>query len=267
MRNLFKKAVLVLSVSFFSLLLLLSGFSQLYATERLEGLNYNSIGLSPSSGTITAAETPISIVVDSGSTDFDGFYAILSFTGDVEFVRAEAQPGRCAGEAGAFDVASSAGEVEILCLDSGLEPYNGVVVTMYFRATSSGSTSFSFTYQDPSFSSVGSAQYTLDDGTSGDGTTDDGTTDDGTTTTGTTTTSNGGLPDTGIFDNLNTTMIVGFSLILFGFFFGKITDMVRLLPNAFSNAYGSVVSFVDNYQKKKDSNRTQKRRGKLEERF
>jgi hypothetical protein len=189
---------------------------------------YSSLSLSPSSGTITAENTAITVNVDSGTDEFIGIDTNLSFTGSVEYVSATGVE-RC----DSFQVTESTGSINIECFSLSHaegETYSGQLATLYFKAAGTGTSTFTFTSANPGVSSKTGGSYTLTLDSSTDGT--DSTTDGTDSTTNDTT---GNLPQTSIFDNTNGVFVAGIFLLLFGFSFSYMYNLLdkaleKILP-------------------------------------
>ncbi|KUK76851.1 MAG: hypothetical protein XD93_0687 [candidate division WS6 bacterium 34_10] len=168
---------------------------------------YSSLSLSPSSGTIPSTETAISVVVDSGTDEFIGIDLNLSYTGPVEYVRAEGAD-RCSS----FVVSEGTGTINIECISMGHtvgETYSDTVANLYFYATDSGSSVFSFTSSDPVVDGglPADSTYTLSTGSTSDST--DTEVIEGSEN----------LPQTGLFDNSGVILTLGVFLVIVGLSF------------------------------------------------
>ncbi len=197
--------------------------------------DYMTISLSPSSGTIYADSTAISIIVNSGTEEFTAIDINLAFTGDVSYMSATAAS-ICGG---GFTVTKGTGTINIECFKTisvEKDPYNGVIATLYFKSTGTGSSVFSFTSVDPNTSTKTGGTYTL--------------------STANNPNTGGTLPDSGLFDDARSIVLGGTVLILFGLFFNQIS----------AGAY----AFLGKVKEQKvvyEVRKTEKRRGKLEKKF
>lgn len=197
--------------------------------------DYTSIALSPASGFIYADSTAISVSVNSGSDEFVGVDVNLAFTGAVSYLSATGAS-RCSS----FKVTQGTGTINIECLSTAHEEgqaYNGVVATLYFKSTGTGSSVFTFSSTDPNITSKTGGTYTLSTANNPNGT-------------------GGTLPDSGLFDDARSVIVGGTVLILFGLFFNQISAV----------AY----SFLGKMKEQKvvyEVRKTEKRRGRLEKKF
>lgn len=116
---------------------------------------YTSVSLSPSSGNITKTETKIDLMVNSGSDEFIGIDLDISFTGPVEFVRG------VKSKCGEFKVTPGTGKINIECFNMSGDTHNGLVATLYFKATGVGESVFSISNVDPTSSTSTGGRYTL----------------------------------------------------------------------------------------------------------
>lgn len=174
--------------------------------------DFTSVSLSPSSGYIYSDSTAISVYVNSGSDEFVGVDINLAFSGSVQYISATGAA-RCTS----FQVTPGSGVVNIECFSTQHEAgatYNGVVATLYFKSTaSSGTSTFTFTSVDPNATSKGTGTYTLtsaknpNTGQGGGGTS---------------------LPDSGLFDDSRSLIVVGGVLIFLGFFWNQILNVGAL---------------------------------------
>ena len=197
--------------------------------------DYTSISLSPASGFIYGDSTAISVFVNSGSDEFVGVDVNLAFTGAVSYLSATGAS-RCSS----FKVTQGTGTINIECLSTAHEAgetYSGVVATLYFKSTGTGSSVFTFSSTDPNITSKVGGTYTLSTANNPNGT-------------------GGTLPDSGLFDDARSIIVGGIVLMLFGLFFNQIS------------AVG--YSFLGKVKEQKVVNevrKTEKRRGKLEKKF
>jgi len=175
-------------------LLLVVFSSSVFVTKVNAG--YTSVLLSPSSGTIGPSETAIELKVDSGVDEFIGIDIDIAFTGPVEFVRATGN--KC----GFFTPTVSGGTLNIECffMDGGV--YSGTVATLYFKATDTGTSTYSITRVDPESATKAGGTYTL-------------SMESSTTSSGT------NLPQAGLLDNTTKYIVLGGSLVLYGFIFSR----------------------------------------------
>lgn len=193
---------------------------------------YTSVSLSPATGTIYATNTAVSIYANSGADEFVGIDINLSFTGAVDYVSSSGAA-RCTS----FNVTEGTGTLNIECLslnhDTG-ETYNGLVATLYFKSTGTGTSVFSITSVDPSAASTTGGTYTL---------------------TAEATSSGNGLPDSGLFED-------SLSRIFLGIFF-LITGILISRMKTEYNFLGKVKSTVE----EKRDKREEKRKNKWESKF
>ncbi|KUK77713.1 MAG: hypothetical protein XD93_0138 [candidate division WS6 bacterium 34_10] len=160
--------------------------------------NYSELTLAPSSGTITSSDTPIDILVDSGSDEFVGVDINILFSGSIEYVRADGVD-RCSS----FLVTEGTGTINIECLSIGHEvgeTYNGTVATLYFRATDSGTAVLSVTSTDP----------VIDSGLPVDSTYNLSMYSESVIGTG------GDLPETGLLESSGVNLIIGLLFLTLG---------------------------------------------------
>jgi len=196
------------------LLITIISFTKAYAA-----ITYDSISLSPSTGTIGADSTAIQLNADSGTDDFVGYDLTISFTGSVDYLSATE-----ADVCDTFEVIENVDSIRISCLSFLGDTYNGSTATLYFKATDDGSSTFSIINVDSSvtITSLTGGTYTLSDGTTTN------PTDPGSDT----------LPQSGIFDDYPT-ITIGASLILLGAIF------LLTKPNMFRKWRGTVVIYDD----------------------
>lgn len=183
-------------------LLLVVFSSSVFVTKVNAG--YTSVLLSPSSGTIGPSETAIELKVDSGVDEFIGIDIDIAFTGPVEFVRATGN--KC----GFFTPTVSGGTLNIECffMDGGV--YSGTVATLYFKATDTGTSTYSITRVDPESATKAGGTYTLSMESTITSSEEPSTTSSGTN-----------LPQAGLLDNTTKYIVLGGSLVLYGFIFSR----------------------------------------------
>jgi hypothetical protein len=191
----------------------------LFFVKGAYALTYDSISLSPSSGTIGTESTAIQLMVDSGTDDFAGYDLTLSFTGTIDYI--SATPGDVCDS---IDIIENVDSIRISCLSFLGDTYNGSTFTLYFKATDNGSSTFSIINVDSSvtITSLTGGTYTLSTGT-----TDDPTDPPSET-----------LPASGIFDEYPT-ITIGIILIFLGGIF------LLTKPNLFRKWKGTVVIYDD----------------------
>ena len=198
-----------------ALLITLISFTRAYAA-----ITYDSISLSPSTGTIGTDSTAIQLNADSGTDDFVGYDLTISFTGSIDYISAT-EADVCNSD---FEVTENVDSIGISCLSSLGDTYNGSTATLYFKATDNGSSTLSIINVDSSvtINSLTGGTYTLSIGT-----TDDPTPDPPET-----------LPASGIFDEYPT-ITIGIILIFLGGIF------LLTKPNLFRKWKGTVVIYDD----------------------
>ena len=200
--------------------------------------DYTSIALSPSTGTIYADYTALSLVVNSGTDEFYGVDVNIAFTGDVIYMEATGAS-RCSS----FVATAGTGTLNVECLStthSVGETYSGVVATLYFRSNGTGSSTFTFSSTDPNITTKTGGTYTLS-AENNPVARDAG---------------GGELPDSGIFDDTRGIIGVGVLLMAFGIFFNHINRFAL-----------SLIATARLNRERKEEERTDKRRGKLEKKF
>ena len=199
--------------------------------------DYSSVYLSPSSGTIYSDYSVIQVKVNSGSDEFVGVDLDLSFTGNVSYVTSTGAS-RCSS----FRVTPGTATINIECISieqSEGETYNGTVATLYFKSTGTGSSTFTFTSNDPEITSVTGGTYTLSTAKNPAG---------------------GGLPQSGLFDSTTSVIVLGSVLILFGIFFKQINSTAQL-------AWNKMGEGIVNMRTNSKENRDKKRKEKFEKEF
>jgi len=211
----------------FTKVLAIAFFTFLFGLNNTVYAEYLSISLSPDSGTIYGDSTAIQVLVDSGADEFSGIDISLQYTGGVEYITAEGSE-RC----DSFNVDDSVnGILTIECVSTSHQPgetYNGVVATLYLKATEEGSSQFTFGAVNPTVTTSNKGTYTL--------TLEVAPTEE--------------LPEAGIFDNKTVAVAsLGFLVFSLGFFFNTITDSFNYLGN------------------KMEEVRVNRRRSKIERRF
>ncbi len=163
--------------------------SKAYAT-------YTSVTLSPATGTIYTTNTAIAVYANSGSDEFVGVDINLAFTGSVDYVSATGAA-RCSS----FNVTEGTGTVNIECLslnhDTG-ETYNGLVGTLYFKSTAAGTSVFTISSTDPEVTTKTGGTYTLSSS------------------------ENTSLPDSGLFDDSITKILIGIGFLVLGIVVSKL---------------------------------------------
>lgn len=189
---------------------------------------YSSLSLSPSEGIISPDNTAITVNVNSGADEFVGIDTTLSFTGPLEYVSATGAK-RCES----FQVVEGSSSINIECFSfshSEGEVYSGELATLYFRATGTGESTFTFTAVDPEVTSKTGGLYILTSNSSVDPSTDSITADVGNTV--------GTLPETSIFDSSKGVFITGIFLLIFGLSFGHLYDLLEnVLERRFSGDF------------------------------
>ena len=190
---------------------------------------YLSISLSPDSGTIYGDSTTIQVFVNSGDDEFTGIDIPLEYTGGVGYITANGAE-RC----DSFNLDDSiSGVFTIECVSTMHqvgESYDGVVATIYVKATEEGSSEFTFGTVSPTVTTSDGGTYTL--------------------TMEETPADVEELPEAGIFDN-STTVVVFFGVLVFVFGF-----LFNTIANSF-NYLGHKVEQV----------KVSRRRSKIEKRF
>lgn len=192
--------------------------------------DYTSISISPSSGVIYGDSTAVTVSVNSGSDEFYGVDVNLAFTGPVEYISSSG-----AARCNSFLVTPGSATLNIECLSTGHsegETYNGVIATLYFRATGTGSSTFSFTSTDPNITTKTGSSYTLSLSSNPNKT---------------------NLPDSGIFDDSRNILLLGVSMIILGVFYTQFSTTIQ----------SSLSSFIGRMK----SETREKRRDNLEKKF
>jgi hypothetical protein len=219
-----KKKILTITTSF---LLLFLYNSQIYAQESLE---YTSISLSPATGTIGPDATAIQLNVNSGSSNFVGYDINISFAGQIEYISAT-EASVCNSF---FDATEGSSSLDVSCLSSLEDTYNGSTATLYFRATDNGIGTLTITNNDDSvtITTISGGSYTTTMSTSpvDDDPTDDPSDDPDNTET---------LPQSGIFDDSPVVFIFGFLFIILG------GVLLITKPGLFRKWKGTVVIYDD----------------------
>lgn len=200
------------SISRISLLitiLLLSKVAPIHA-------GYKSLGFSPQTGKIHKTETKITVNVDSGEDKFTAIRPVVQFAGAVKYLRYEkSSTSPCTPTVNE----ESSGEITITCLSTAGEKYKGGLVDLYFKATGTGTSKFSF-QDDPGdgipITEIGTGTYTVAETT----------TNSTTTTTGSNTNTTNKLPQT--YNNHNHYITAfGVILLITGIFFQPISLIFR----------------------------------------
>jgi hypothetical protein len=221
-----------------SIILLLSLFFAIFPSTAFA--DYTSIALSPSTGTIYADYTALSLTVNSGTDEFIGVDVNIAFTGSVQFLEATGAS-RCSS----FNTTAGTGTLNVECLSTAHavgETYNGVVATLYFKSTGTGTSTFTFSSTDPNITTKTGGTYTLSTA-SNPVPRDSGSGDDT-------------LPDSGLFDDTRGVIVVGIVLMAFGIFFNHINRFAL-----------SLITTAKLNKEKREEERIEKRRGKLEKKF
>ncbi len=211
----------------FSKVLAIAFFTFLFGLNNTVYAEYLSISLSPKSGTIYGDSTTIQVLVDSGADEFTGIDIPLQYTGGVEYITANGAD-RC----DSFHLDDSvSGVLTIECVSTthqAGETYDGVVATLYLKATQEGSSKFTFGTVSPTVTTSNGGEYTL--------------------TLEATPTEQ--LPEAGIFDSKTTAIAaLGFLVFSLGFFFNTVADSFNYLGD------------------KVEETRVNRRRSKIEKRF
>lgn len=211
----------------FSKVLAIAFFTFLFGLNNTVYAEYLSISLSPDSGTIYGDSTAIQVLVDSGADEFTGIDIPLQYTGGVEYITAKGSD-RC----DSFHLDDSvSGVLTIECVSTTHqtgETYDGVVATLYLKATQEGSSKFTFGTVSPTVTTSNGGTYTL--------------------TLETTPTEE--LPEAGIFDSKTTAIAaLGFLVFSLGFFFNTVANSFNYLGD------------------KVEETRVNRRRSKIEKRF
>ena len=192
-------------------ILILGALFLLLSVSRVSAnYNYNSVSLVPSSGTITKDGTYLEISVDSGTDEFIGIDLDMSFTGPVEFVSATQVAGKC-GTLNVFPQSGGA-VINVECFNTGEQtpaPYNGAVISLLFKATGEGDSTFTFTRLDPTSAKSTGGNYIL--------TLQSSSTERRETAE---------TPKTGLFDNTNGTILLGTGLLLLGISWSVLSSFV-----------------------------------------
>ena len=204
--------------------------------------DYTSIELSPSTGIIYADYTALSVMINTGTDEFTAVDFYLSFTGDVEYM-STTKAAICDN----FEATESESgtSVNITCFKSisatDEDPYNGVIATVYFKSIGTGTAMLTFSSVDPNTTTKTGGTYTLSaennpvprGGVGG-----------------------GELPESGLFDDTRGIIGVGVLLMAFGIFFNHINRFAL-----------SLIATARLNRERKEEERTDKRRGKLEKKF
>jgi hypothetical protein len=167
-------------------------------------LALTSATVSPTTGNIYSDSTAISIYVNSGTDEFAGVDIDLAYTGSIQYLS-----GTGAARCSTFTITPGSGTLNILCLSTQHttgQAYSGVIATLYFKSTaSSGTATLSFTSVDPNAPVKTGGTYTLTSATNPNA-------------------GQGGLPDSGLFDDSRSLMVLGAILIFLGFFWNKVAN-------------------------------------------
>lgn len=182
-----KKVIGIFFVSFLFLLLL---------PQNLYAITYNSLSLSPSTGTIGTENTAIEINVNSGSDNFVGYDIRLTLTGPMDYISSSE-----ASVCDSFEVIEGSNTLDITCLSFLSDTFVGTTSTFYFRATGDGTGSIDISNLDSStiVGTLSGGTYTLSTGSSTSDSTSDST-----------------LPQSGILDESPIILFIGFFLALMG---------------------------------------------------
>jgi hypothetical protein len=219
-----------------SIILLLSFFLVIFPSIVLA--DYTSIALSPSTGTIYADYMALSLTVNSGTDEFIGVDVNIAFTGSVQFLEATGAT-RCSS----FNTTAGTGTLNVECLSTGHsvgETYNGVVATLYFKSTGTGTSTFTFSSTDPNITTKTGGTYTLSTANN----------------PVPMNTGSGELPDSGLFDDTRGVIAIGVVLMAFGIFFNHINRFTL-----------SLITTAKLNKERREEERIEKRRGKLEKKF
>lgn len=211
---------------------LVISFSILFSFSSDIYADYTSVTLSPATGTIYGSNTAISVYANSGSDEFVGVDINLSFTGSVDYV-SSAGAARCTS----FNVTQGSGTLNIECLSLNHETdetYNGLVATLYFKATGEGTSVFSITSVDPATTTTTGGTYTLSAEAASGG-------DD--------------LPDSGLFEDSLSRIFLGTFFLITGVLISRMKTEYSFL--------GKVKSAVAERKEKKE----EKRKNKWESKF
>lgn len=153
-------------------ILILGALFLLLSVSRVSA-DYNSVSLSPSSGSITASGTILELKVNSGADEYIGIDLDISFTGSVEYVPSAHEEVGCSN----LNVTTkSEGTINVECFYVGETPdetYNGVVARLKFKATGSGTSTFTLSNIDPQTTTPTGGTYTLSENTDPPGDPDD----------------------------------------------------------------------------------------------
>lgn len=191
----------VLYVAFVALILPL-----MHTDSNAQVLTLTSATVSPATGNIYSDSTAISIYVNSGTDEFAGVDIDLAYTGSIQYLS-----GTGAARCSTFTITPGTGTLNILCLStqhSTGQAYSGVIATLYFKSTaSSGTASISFTSVDPNAPVKTGGTYTL------------------TSATNPNTGTGGGLPDSGLFDDSRSLIVMGVVVMLLGLFWNKVSNV------------------------------------------
>ena len=193
----------------FSKVLAIAFFTFLFGLNNTVYAEYLSISLSPDSGTIYGDGTAIQVLVDSGSDEFTGIDIPLQYSGGVEYITASGAE-RC----DSFNLDDSvSGVLTIECVSTTHqvgESYNGVVATLYLKATQEGFSEFTFGTLSPTVTTTNGGTYTL--------------------TLEVIPTEENELPEAGIFDNSTVAIAsLGFLVFSLGFFFNTVANSFNYL--------------------------------------
>jgi hypothetical protein len=193
----------------FSKVLAIAFFTFLFGLNNTVYAEYLSISLSPDSGTIYGDSTTIQVLVDSGADEFTGIDIPLQYTGGVEYITASGAD-RC----DSFNLDDSvSGVLTIECVSTthqAGETYDGIVATLYLKATEEGTSEFTFGTVSSTVTASDGGTYTL--------------------TLESAPTEAEELPEAGIFDNKTVAVgSLGFLVFSLGFFFNTVTNSFNYL--------------------------------------
>lgn len=184
---------------------------------------YSSLGFSPTNGTISTSETKISIVVNSGNEIFTAINAKINFTGPIQFVKSTEVSGSPCKEK---PTVITAGQLNFLCTSIQGKKYNGALVDLYFKATDSGTSSFTFGSNPGdgiSITNIGSASFTVT-----------GTSTNTSTITNTNSNNNNRLPQTS--ERKQSYLLIGIILLFIGVIYRPVCVLFdKIIKKRFRN--------------------------------
>lgn len=216
---------------FISVFFLVVAFVTLQAGD-IFALTYTSLALSPDSGIIYSSETPISINVDSGFSEFQAIQFTVNFPASIQYANKYEFVSSACGASSRVIASSSSLDVECIVPNLNSTPiYSGKIVTLYFKSHTAGTATITLSDVDPTATTVGSGTYTVD-------------------------LTESDLPDAGLFDDSRSIIILGVIFVLFGVFFNYVCKGVNVLK------YNA-----KEYKSKTDERKVEKRRSKLEDKF